>query len=440
MTAPPSEPPRSVLVLGAYGLVGAGIVRHLVAQGCRVIGLGRQAATAKRVLPNLDWIIRDLATLQRSAQWRPLLAGIDLVVNCAGALQEGPGDDLAALHQGAIAALAEACAASGCGLVQISAVGATPDATTAFLRTKALGDQAIREAGVAYWIFRPGLVLAPEAYGGSALLRLLAAVPLVQPLACRDARIQTVALGDLAEAVLAAVQGEIPDGSDCDLVEEQSHSLGEVIAAQRRWLGFATARRAVLLPAWCLSIVARCADLLGRLGWRSPLRSTAIAVLSAGVVGDPAGWRRLGRRPLSGLSETLAALPARAEDRLAARMALLMAPLLATLFLFWFLSGLVGLLRIETAAQVLETAGWSRGPAQASVAVWSLVDLLIAGALLFRRSAAAACWAMVGVSLVYLLAATLFVPALWLDPLGPLVKVLPGLLLALVALVLLERR
>jgi hypothetical protein len=47
---------------------------------------------------------------------------------------------------------------------------------------------------------------------------------------------------------------------------------------------------------------------------------------------------------------------------------------------------------------------------------------------------------MIALSLAYLANATLLQPGLWLEPLGPLVKVFPSIVLALVALAILEER
>jgi len=439
MSNPLDRRPR-VLVLGAYGLIGAGIMRHLAARDRAVTGLGRDARVAERVLPGASWVIRDLRELCAPADWAPLIDGFDFVVNCAGALQDGGGDDLAAVQHHAIAALAGACAASAVGLVQISAVGAEPEATTAFLRTKAAADAAIRESGANYWIYRPGLVLAPNAYGGTALIRMLAAVPQVQPLARGEARVQTVALSDVVRAVELAVLGEIPSRTECDLVEEEPHTFAEIVGAHRQWLGNPAPRRALILPEWMLSVAARGADALGRLGWRSPLRSTALKVLADGVLGDPGPWRRLGQPPLAGVYATLRAMPATAEHRMFARMALLAPVVIAVLFVFWLASGVIGLVYLDGAASVLVEAGWSWDLARMSVIFWALVDIAIAGGLLVRRHARRACLAMIAVSLVYVVSSTVFVPGLWLDPLGALVKVLPSMALAALAIVMLETR
>ena len=72
--------------------------------------------------------------------------------------------------------------------MQVSAAGASSAAPTRFLRTKADGDAAIRAGSVGYAIFRPGLVISPAAYGGTALLRALATVPWIQPVLAGNAR------------------------------------------------------------------------------------------------------------------------------------------------------------------------------------------------------------------------------------------------------------
>jgi len=76
------------------------------------------------------------------------------VVNCAGALQDGPADDLEAVHSRAMRALALACQSQNIPITQISAVGANADADTVFLASKSRGDDAIRELTQTYEILK----------------------------------------------------------------------------------------------------------------------------------------------------------------------------------------------------------------------------------------------------------------------------------------------
>mgnify|MGYP003851839463 CR=1 FL=1 len=112
----------------------------------------------------------------------------------------------------------------------------------------------------------------------------------------------------------------------------------------------------------------------------------------------------------------------------------------AALAFLWAASGIVGFWRAEAASGVLAAGGWPDGLARTSVLFWSAVDVALAAAILVRRYSARACLAMAGVSVVYLLAGTVFTPWLWADPLGSLVKIVPVVVLALVTHALLRER
>lgn len=424
-----------VLVLGGYGLIGAALVRALGAAGHEVLASGRSAASAARVLPGIPFRKADLAELVSAPGWAPVLEGVEAVVNAAGALQDGARDDLAAVHHRAIAALAEAAPAAGVRrIVQISAPGAAPDAPSAFLRTKGEGDAALRAGKTDWVILRPGLVVGPQAYGGTALLRMLAAMPLATPLVHADTPVQCVALDDVADAVLRALGDEVTAGTDAELVEPEPRSLRRTVAAFRRWLGYRPAP-APDLPPWIGRAVGRAADGLGRLGWRSPLRSTAMDEIARGVTADPGQWPR----PLKSLGETLAAMPATVQERRFARGMLMLPVAVGVLALFWLLSGLIGLARLPAAAAVLDGT-MPEASAKAFVILGSLADIALGTLILIRRFARAACVGMVLVTLGYLAAGTVLTPWLWADPLGPFLKTLPAAVLALVTWTMLEER
>ncbi len=425
-------------MLGAYGLIGSAICHRLLAAGLRVTASGRSAESAQRVLPDLPFRPADLGRMS-PGDWSGLLMGITCVVNAAGALQDGPDDDLETLHHLAPADLAAQSARDGIRIVQISAVGAEETAETVFLASKALGDAAMLASGADVVVLRPGMVLGRAAYGGSLLVRMLATVPGVQPMALPEAQIQTVALSDVAEAVLQAATGALPPGSSWDLVEDTPHGLARVVEAHRHALGVAPARWQITLPERVLPLVGRVADALGHLGWRSPLRSTALNTLRGGVLGDPAPWRnRFGA--LSSLKEALARSGLDSAHRVQARAALLAPLAVATLALFWALSGLVGFWQVKAAAQHLTAVGWSDGMARGTVIFWAVVDLALAGAVLYRPWLGKACLGMVVVSAIYLGSATLLTPGLWADPLGPMVKALPAIMLATITPFLVDRR
>lgn len=427
------------LILGGYGLIGAACLRALRDAGVQVVGLGRSATAAARVDPDGDWLFADMARMT-VADWQDALAGVDVVVNAAGALQDSGRDDLAGVHATAPERLVTALQGSGVRVIQISAVGVSAQADTAFYRTKACGDAAVRGYDGPWVILRPGLVLASAAYGGTALLRAAAALPGIAPQVYPRTRIQTVAMADLTHAVILCAQGAIRSGTEADLVEPEAHSLPRITRHLRRWLGLPPARLSVPMPAPLLSMIGRGADALAWLGWRSPLRSTALRVLATDVTGDPGPWAAAGGPPCRSLADTLRSLPATVQDRWFARLWPLLPLSIAVLSLFWLTSGLVGLWQWAAAAEVLTARGTSPGVALAAVVGGGLADVALGLAILWRRWARAACVGMAILATAYLLGGTILTPDLWSDPLGPFTKILPAVLLPLMTAAMLEDR
>ncbi len=429
-----------VLVLGAYGLIGAEIVRDLTRAGHEVVGFGRSADLGRRLVPGIAWIGGDLARMTRPETWTAALAGVEAVVNASGALQDGLKDRLTESQNLSIAALIRACEAVGARrFVQISAPGAEPTAATAFLRTKAAADAVLRASTLDWIVLKPGLVVGANAYGGTSLLRMLAAFPLIQPLVLGDRPVQTVALAEVAAAVTLAVSGQVPGRRDYDLMEPRPRALREVVAAFRRWLGFPPAWAALDLPDALGFALARGADLAGWLGWRSPLRTTALRVMAEGVTGDPEPWTAATGRRFGSLEKTLTALPSTLQERSFARGRLVFPMLLGLLSMFWLASGVIGAWRLSESMRVLDGV-MPEAAAGAFVLAGAAADVAIGVCLLVRRWTRPAACAAISLSLGYMAAATVLTPWLWSDPLGPLVKILPGIGLALAVAALAEER
>jgi uncharacterized protein YbjT (DUF2867 family) len=428
----------AVLVLGGYGLIGSAVVTRLRDEA--VIGLGRRVTTARQRWPHVDWREADLSKLTRPEDWAPFLVGVEAIVNAAGVLQQGLSDDVAGVQERAMLALFAAAPPAGVRrIVQISAVGAEPDASTEFLRSKGRADAALRASGLEFVILRPGLVISSTAYGGTALLRGLAAFPVAVPLILANSRIQTVWVEDVAEAVARALSGEIPSGRTLDLVERPTHTLAETVTLFRRWQGLPDAP-VIPIPIGLGRLMSAAADLLGWLGWRSPMRSTALKVIRDGVTGDPDAAPAILGHELRTLTETLAMLPSGPQARWFARLWLAKPLILAVLSALWIVSGLATLWRLEAAMAVLTSRGTPGAVAWVTALGGSGIDIALGLMVLVRPLAGSALKGMVAVSLAYMAGSVVFAPDLWLDPLGPMVKVVPAIVLALVALAILDER
>ncbi|MFC3439955.1 SDR family oxidoreductase [Sphingobium rhizovicinum] len=429
-----------VLLIGAYGFIGSGVARALMAAGHEVRGVGRSRRAALRIFPDLRWHFADLNHMTRPADWAEALQGIDAVVNASGALQSGGGDRLDAIQGDSIRALIAACETRGIArFVQISAPGALTADPSAFLSTKALADDRLRGSTLHWAILRPGLVIGRNAYGGTLLLRALAAMPLRLFAVRANSRIQSVALEDVADAVLQCLSADAPKGVDTDLVEREAATLGDLIIAHRRWLGI-TPAPLIALPAEIAAPISAIADLLGHLGWRSPLRSTAMAMIARNVRGDATGGEQLLGRPLLTLNQILSRHPAGLQDRWQARLVLLTPFIIGALALLFLLSGVTSLMQIDKVAAQLNGTIVAGGTARWLGIGGALADILLGALLLIRRWARSAAIGMAGLTIGYLLMGSWLRPDMWIDPLAPLAKAGTALMLALVAHALLEER
>src|SRR6056297_104712 len=412
-----------VLILGADGFIGRHLAFGLRAQGWEVLASARRVTRLKRM--GFDVLKADLT--HRKAEtpgfWRPHLRGVTHVVNAAGVLS-APAHIAESVHVTAPEALYQALP-KGAGGVLISAVGIERGETD-FARYRLAGEEVARDHGLT--ILRAGLVLGETSYGGASLARGLAALPLLTPVVGRgDQRFNPVHVADLAAAVdhfLIHPRGPEPQ----EIGGPETVTQAEMLRAMRGWLGL---RRVPLLrlPPGLARIMGRLGDAM-RLG---PISATAVAQLEQGVVARPGEAITGLPQPPRGFSRFLSARPAGTQDLWHARL-YLMRPLLRVVLAFlWLASGLLGLfLPSETFLPLVEGAPLSDQALILLARAGGLIDLAIATALLRGWRSRLMAGVQAAMVVGYTLAFTVLAPALWLLPLGGLVKNLP--VLALIAL------
>jgi uncharacterized protein YbjT (DUF2867 family) len=427
-----------VLVTGAYGLIGSAILARLRRDGHELIAAGRSIDEARRRFPYARWVGVDFAQIKAAGAWRPLLSNIDAVVNCVGVLQDGARDNVQAVQVEGTCALFDACVAADVRrVVHISAIGASPEAPTAFARTKATADAHLQSLDLNWVILRPSLVLAPAAYGGSAMLRGLAGLPWFTPTVA--SRVQVVSVDDVADTVALCVRRDTPRKVTWELTHPKVHDIGDIVAALRGWHGFPPRPRLELTVMQ--GVIAMFAEWAGMLGWRSPARATALAQLSASVVGDPSAWMSAtGIAPRS-LDTILAERPAGVQDRWFARLYWLKPLAILALAGFWIATGVIALGPGRAAGMsYLTKAGLGANAAEFWLIAGSLFDIAIGFAVLVRRFTRRALQFMLAVSAGYLLIGTIAAPEVWSDPLGPYTKIIPVLVATVFTLAILDDR
>jgi uncharacterized protein YbjT (DUF2867 family) len=427
------------VLIGASGFIGSAVAARLKREGHEVVGVGRASGTDAARVPVDSWVTLDLRQAAMPETWAPHLPGIEAVVNCAGALQDSFRDDTAKVHDAAPSALWRACEAAGVRrVIHFSAMGVDRGAVSRFSETKSKGDAALEASALDWVILRPSVVVGRQAYGGSALFRGLAALP-VLPRTPDAGAMDVVQLDDVAETVARLLRPGAPSRLALDLAGPERLRFEEVVGRYRAWLGWKPARL-VSAPGWAMGFAYRLGDVIAWLGWRPPVRTTARREIVRGATADAAAWRDATGIQPQPLSAALSAEPASVQERWFTRLYFLKPLAIGVFALFWLMTGLISLgPGYELAVEYMRRGGGG-ALSEPSVIAGGITDILVAFGIAWRRTSKLALWAALGVSVFYIVAGTILLPELWKDPLGPMMKIWPILALNLVCLAILDER
>ncbi|MCA1408425.1 SDR family oxidoreductase [Ensifer sp. IC3342] len=425
-----------VLVVGASGLIGSAVCAKLLERGVTVVRVLRPGSSRSWTGEAVEL---DLARAVRPQDWLPHLSNIDAVVNCAGTLQDGPGEDTTGVHIRGPSALFHACEQAGVRrVIHFSAMGVEKQQLSPFSLTKFEGDKALMARDLDWVILRPSVVLGAGAFGASALFRGLAALPIL-PLMPNTGLLQVVRLEDVVHTVEKLVHPSAPKRLVLEVAGPEALSFADVVGAYRRWFGWRPAR-ALNIPAPIAHLLYKLGDLAGALGWRPPTRSTAQKEITRGAAGDIRTWSENTKIEPTALSAALASTPVSVQERWFAKLYLLKPVVFGVLSLFWISTGIISLTAgYQIGIDLMERtgAGALAGP---SVIAGAIADIVIGLAIAVRRTSRTGLYGAIGLSLLYAVAGTILLPELWREPLGPLVKIWPIVVLHLAALAILEER
>lgn len=436
----------SIAVLGASGLIGEAVASGLAATGWTVTPIARRFSAAQSEAFGAAAVESMITEMDPPALAQMLsLRRVDLIVNCIGILQDSGRDQADNVHRRFLDRLTQAMRSMDEPplLVHLSVSGRARDDATAFSKTKRAGEEVITSAGVDHVILRPGFVIAPAAYGGSALIRALAASPFELPTRLAASPFAATDITDVVATIDQVARrwrgGERSWTCVWDVMEAVPSTVEAVVDGFRQRFG--GPRRIGRLPAWLLDVGAWTGDLAAMLGWRPPVRETALRELRRGVKGDPGPWIAATGLTPAPLHKILEDLSSTVQERWFARLYLVKAVMLVSLVGFWSLSGLIALTAaFDAASKILTSHGFPAGLARGITVGSSLADICIGVAIAFRRTSHAGLVAGIGLSLFYMVAATFVTSDLWLDPLGALVKTGPAIVLMIVTLAVLENR
>jgi NADH dehydrogenase len=283
---------RSVAtVFGGSGFIGRYIVKRLVAQGhvVRVAVRHTEAAGFLKPMGAVGQVVPLAAAITDPAGIARAVDGAEIVVNTVGLLSERrPGDFTRVQAQGP-GLLAKACTEAGVSrLVHISAIGADAASPSRYASSKAEGETALLAGFPKASILRPSLVFGAEDQFFNRFASLASLSPFM-PVICGDTRFQPVYVGDVADAVMAALADPASAGQIYELAGPKIWTFRELLV----WIMATTHRQRRLLEI-PLSVARLQAAFLEHVPGKPLTRDQLILLARDNVAGSLPGLAALG--------------------------------------------------------------------------------------------------------------------------------------------------
>ncbi len=265
-----------VCILGGTGFVGSAIAERLSASGMRVRIVTRSAPRAAKVtvLPTVEVLV---ASLYDDASLARCFENMDAAINLVGILHPSGRHGFEEVHARLPARVATACRNAGVRhLLHMSALGASAEAPSEYLRSKGRGEAALRAAAgpMPVTIFRPSVIFGPGDRFVNLFAKLQRFFPIV-PLAGAGARFQPVWVEDVARCFAAALGDRRHFGQAYDLAGPHAYTLAQIVGIVGRATGHE--RRVLALPGALARVQAFALEHLpGKLMTRDNLRSMSV--------------------------------------------------------------------------------------------------------------------------------------------------------------------
>jgi NADH dehydrogenase len=252
-----------ITIYGGSGFIGRNVVRALAKTGARMRVAVRRPELAGHLQPlgGVGQINPVQANVRFPDSLLAAAEGADAVVNLVGILFPSGKQTFEAVQDEGARHVAEAARTAGVRtLVHVSAIGADREAASAYARSKAEGEAAVREVFPDAAILRPSIVFGPEDDFFNRFAAFARIAPFLPLIGGGNTRFQPAFAGDVAKALVAALTGAIKPGAPYELGGPEVLTMREVM---ERVLTYTMRKRPLVsVPFWLAKLQAAVLQLL----------------------------------------------------------------------------------------------------------------------------------------------------------------------------------
>lgn len=235
-----------VTVYGGSGFLGRHVVRALARRGYRIRAAVRRPELAGYLQPlgRVGQIHAVQANLRYPQSVDAAARDADVLINLVGILFERGRQRFDAVMASGASAVAHAANTVGARVVHVSAIGADANASSSYARSKAEGEKLVRAEQPDATILRPSIMFGPEDSFFNRFAALARVVPALPLAGGGHTRFQPVFVGDVAEAIARAVDGQVRSGQTYELGGPQVRTFRELM----EYVLAVTERSRLLIP------------------------------------------------------------------------------------------------------------------------------------------------------------------------------------------------
>jgi uncharacterized protein YbjT (DUF2867 family) len=235
-----------ITIYGGSGFLGRHVVRALARRDYRIRVAVRRPELAGHLQPlgkvgqinAVQANIRDAASVEAAAR------GAHILIDLVGILFERSRQRFNTVHTVGAEQVALAANAHGARMIYVSAIGADEESSSAYARSKAAAEKLVLSAQPSAVILRPSILFGPEDdffNRFAALARMSPALPLIGG---GKTLFQPVFVGDVAEAIAQAVDGNARPGTIYELGGPDVRSFADLM----RYVLATIERKRLLVP------------------------------------------------------------------------------------------------------------------------------------------------------------------------------------------------
>ncbi len=231
MSVLPSLQGQTATVFGGTGFIGRYIVARLAKAGAvvRVVTRHKQSAYFLRTNGVVGQVVPVSSTYQSAAEIERDVAGSDIVINCLGILHESKHSTFDHVHTEVPKWIAEACARHQVArFIHLSALG-VDQAHSYYAKSKIAGEREVLSVYPTATILRPSVVFGAEDKFFNMFATMAKYAPVLPLIGGGKTRFQPVFVGDVADAVQAALAQPASQGRVYELGGPEVLSFKELM-------------------------------------------------------------------------------------------------------------------------------------------------------------------------------------------------------------------